>query len=200
VKVELGSGSNPPSRVGTVTLNSGENDLESAVIDPSAGYAYFGTSTSPGRVVKVALGSGSNPPSRVGAVTLNSGENDLESAVIDQLTGYAYFSTYTRPGRVVRVGLSQKGFAKATKFTMPETGLATNVYLYSHSSSGTLRLALYEEATTKTLRWQSGQIANTATDDFVVAPISAGTPTNLTLDAGTYWLAWQVDTSADVPS
>ncbi|MCK6496786.1 hypothetical protein L6Q85_11065 [bacterium] len=105
VKVALGTGSNPPIRVGGITLDAGENVLSSAVIDPSAGFAYFGTDTSPGVVVKVALGSGNNPMVRVGAVTLYAGEDSLRSAVIDPGAGYAYFGTNTTPSRVVKVAL-----------------------------------------------------------------------------------------------
>ena len=36
-----------------VTLNAGENNLTSAVIDTFSGFAYFGTSTTPGMVIKV---------------------------------------------------------------------------------------------------------------------------------------------------
>src|SRR3990167_5867913 len=105
IKVALGAGAAAPTRVGAVTLNSGENSLFSAVVDPANGYAYFGTDTSPGRVVKVALGASAAAPTRVGAVTLNSGENSLFSAVIDPANGYAYFGTSTSPGRVVKIAL-----------------------------------------------------------------------------------------------
>jgi len=106
VKFALGSGANPPSRIGAVTLNSGENNLYGhAVIDIANGYAYFGTDTSPGRVVKVALGAGANPPTRIGAVTLNSGEDRATGAVIDTMNGYAYFGTFTAPSIIVKVGL-----------------------------------------------------------------------------------------------
>ncbi len=105
VKIALGAGANPPSRVGTLTLNADEAYLYSAVIDAANGYAYFGTSTSPGRVVKVALGAGSTAPVRVGAVTLDAGEDVLSSAVIDTANGYAYFGTGTTPGQVVKVAL-----------------------------------------------------------------------------------------------
>jgi len=88
-----------------LTLNSGENQFTSAVIDTANGYAYFGTRTSPGIVVKVALGSGASAPTRIGAVTLNSGENTLLSAAIDTTNGYAYFGTDTSPGIVVKVAL-----------------------------------------------------------------------------------------------
>ncbi|MFC1506506.1 hypothetical protein ACFLQ6_05475, partial [Thermoproteota archaeon] len=43
------------SHAGSLTLNTGENDLWSAVIDSANGYAYFGTDTGPGIVVKVNL-------------------------------------------------------------------------------------------------------------------------------------------------
>lgn len=105
VKVALGTGANPPTRVGAVELNEEEYMLYSAVIDPAAGYAYFGTGSYPGRVVKVALGSGSNPPSRVGALQLNAGEDRLMSAVIDPAAGYAWFGTASYPGRVVKMAL-----------------------------------------------------------------------------------------------
>src|SRR3989442_14800907 len=67
------------TRVGSLTFNSGENGLSSAVLDRAAGFAYFGTDTSPGVVVKVRL----SDFTRVGALTLQPGENDLTSAVID---------------------------------------------------------------------------------------------------------------------
>lgn len=105
IKVALDSGAAPPSRVGAVTLDAGEVDLYCAVIDPAAGYAYFGTRTWPGRVVKVTLGAGTNPPARVGAVTLNFGENILRSAVIDPTAGFAWFGTYSDPAYVVKVAL-----------------------------------------------------------------------------------------------
>jgi len=90
------------SRVGALTLNSGEEYLWSAVIDPAGDYAYFGIDNQPGRVVKVDL----SDFTRVGALTFNSGENYLYSAVIDPAGDYAYFGTDTSPGVVVKVDLS----------------------------------------------------------------------------------------------
>ncbi len=90
------------TRVGNLTLNSGEDDLQSAVIDPSGGYAYFGTATNPALVVKVHLADFAD----AGALTLNSGEGPLTSAVIDPSSGFAYFGTGTSPGVVVEIRLS----------------------------------------------------------------------------------------------
>src|SRR5260370_32478988 len=49
-------------RVGALTLNSGENLLDSAVIDPAGGFAYFGTDNNPGIVVKIDISAAAPPP------------------------------------------------------------------------------------------------------------------------------------------
>ena len=85
-----------------LTAVSGEDNFRSAVIDTQNGFAYFGTSTSPGQVVKVRL----SDFTRVGAITFNTGEDSLRSAVIDLANGFAYFGTITSPGQVVKVRLS----------------------------------------------------------------------------------------------
>src|SRR3989344_637265 len=105
IKVALGAGAALPTRIGALSLNSGETSIRSAVIDPANGYAYIGTNTSPSRVVKVALGAGAALPTRIGAVTLNAGENIIYSGAIDAANGYAYFGTLTTPGRLVKISL-----------------------------------------------------------------------------------------------
>jgi len=57
---------NALTRVGALTLNTGENTLYSAVIDTANGYAYFGTETAPGIVVKVETNR--RPAAPVGGV------------------------------------------------------------------------------------------------------------------------------------
>lgn len=105
VKISLGGGTSPPSRVAALSLNAGEDSLFSAVLDPAGGHAYFGVDSAPGRVVTVELTEGNSPPLRVGALTLASGEDRLMSAVMDPVTGIAYFGTANlgAPGRVVAV-------------------------------------------------------------------------------------------------
>lgn len=107
VKIALGSGSAAPTRVGAVTLASGENSLRSAVIDVNRRYAYFGTDTSPGKIIKVALGSGNNPPQRIGTLTLATGEDKLFSAMIDPESNIAWFGTATTSGKVIKVHLGE---------------------------------------------------------------------------------------------
>ncbi|OLE74499.1 hypothetical protein AUG19_08475 [archaeon 13_1_20CM_2_54_9] len=90
------------ARVGALTLNAGENQLFSAVMDPAAGFAYFSTFTSPSIIVKIRL----SDLTRVGSLTLNPGENNVTRAVIDTAAGYAYFGTDTSPGIIVKIRLS----------------------------------------------------------------------------------------------
>jgi len=91
-------------RNGALTLNTGESDLYSAVIDTSLGYAYFSTFTSPGKVVRVSLSGFSHG----GALTFGTGEDSPVVAAIDTsgATHYAYFGTSTNPGKVVKVDLT----------------------------------------------------------------------------------------------
>jgi hypothetical protein len=93
-------------------LNRGEDSLNCAVIDTANGFAYFGTSTTPGIVVKVSLATFT----KVGALTLAAGEDSLLSAVIDPGNGFAYFGTETDPGIVVKVNLQT--FTRAGALTL----------------------------------------------------------------------------------
>ena len=92
------------------TQNFGaSNLLGCAVVDVDNGYAYFGTMTTPGRVLKVAFGDGTTPPSLVGSLTLGGGEGMLSHAMIDTVHGYAYFVVLTDPIRIVKVALGSGG-------------------------------------------------------------------------------------------
>ncbi len=111
------------TRIDALTLNEGEGLLSSAVIDPSAGFAYFGTDTKPGVIVKIRL----SDFSRVGALILNPGEDELRSAVIDLAGGFAYFGTYTLPGIVVKIRLANLTRVSALTFNLGEGNLASAV-------------------------------------------------------------------------
>jgi hypothetical protein len=105
IKVDLGSGVEPPTRLGALKLNDGENLLIAGLLDTANRHAYFSTTTAPGKIVKVALGEGDDLPTRLGALTLETGEDYPVTGVIDPANGYAYYGTNTMPGQVVKVAL-----------------------------------------------------------------------------------------------
>lgn len=90
------------TRVGKITLNTGEGALFAAVIDTANGFAYFSSVDSPfrGIIVKIRL----SDFTRVGSLTLNDGERGF-CAVIDPANGFAYFGGPNSSG-VVKVKLS----------------------------------------------------------------------------------------------
>jgi len=223
-KVSLGAGAAAPTLVGSVTLSAGppaDRELSTAVIDPAGGYAFFGTDHTYGaKIFKIRLGAGNALPTEAGLVQLLSGtqanppdgqnvinnpetlygEVFLQSSMIDLVSGYAYWGTDSHRGQVVKTAISEKGALKGTRVVLTETAFVTDVRFYSHVTSGNVRLALYDNSSPKNLVWESGSIPNTAAGAWLTAPIGAGFPTALTLSPGTYWLAWQVDSTADVPS
>src|SRR5579871_4434835 len=94
-------------RVAKIVAKPGEGSFYTASIDPTQGYAYFGTSgsTHPGYIVKVALGTGNNAPTEVGSIQLPIGQEGTVCSVIDTVHGYAYFGNLGVPARIFKVAL-----------------------------------------------------------------------------------------------
>src|SRR6266516_5385249 len=65
------------NRAGSLAFNPGETNLASSVIDTAAGFAYFGTDTSPGVIVRVRLSNFT----RVASLDLNAGDDHLHPVV-----------------------------------------------------------------------------------------------------------------------
>ena len=100
-------------------------------------------------------------------------------------------------------GIAIQGYAKASKATLPATGVFSSVSFYTHAA-GNGRLAIYSDASgvPSTKQWESGDIAINATGQpkLTTVNISSGTPSGLILNAGTYWLAWQWNNTTNGPS
>jgi len=90
------------TRVAAITLNVGEEPGPAAAIDPTGGFAYFGTDATPGVVVKIRL----SDFTRADSLSLGPHEGSLTSAVIDPGGGFAYFTAGTAPGRLIKLRLS----------------------------------------------------------------------------------------------
>jgi uncharacterized repeat protein (TIGR01451 family) len=89
---------------GTLTLAADENSIQSALLDRTAGFAYFSTRESfqPTRVIQVRL----SDFTRTGTLTLDPGESIGQAAVVDEANGYAYFGTLGSPSHIIKVRLS----------------------------------------------------------------------------------------------
>ena len=87
------------TRVGSLTLNRGDDNLGTAVVDNAGSYAYFGSA---GGIVKVRL----SDFTRVGAISVAA--VGLGSLVIDSAAGFGYLVTGVnyQSSAVVRVRLS----------------------------------------------------------------------------------------------
>jgi hypothetical protein len=93
------------------------------------------------------------------------------------------------------------GYAKATKATLSDNNaVIESVSFYSHST-GNVRLAIYSDSSgvPNSKQWESGSTALTTTSWNKIG-IASGTPSSLTLNSGTYWLAFQWDNTNYVPS
>jgi hypothetical protein len=93
-------------------------------------------------------------------------------------------------------GVTIQGYAKATKATLATNTAFSSVNFYTHAA-GNARLAIYSDngsGTAPSARlWESGDIpiSGSGQPKVTTVNISSGTPSILSLAAGTYWLAWQ---------
>src|SRR5439155_18966 len=129
VKVKLSDFSENES----LTMNAGENVVNSAALDPVGGFGYFGTdcwncANPTGNIVKVRL----SDFARVGSLVVNLKENQLASAVIAPVGGFAYFGTdcfnlCSLPGTIVKVRLSDFTINATLSLNPGENGLSAAV-------------------------------------------------------------------------
>ncbi len=91
VKVALGRGAEPPTRIGSVLLDERYN-VRAGVVDSDTGYACFNVAQ---RLCKVRLGAGDDPPSLACTLELTNDaySGEFVSAVLDPASHCAYFGT-----------------------------------------------------------------------------------------------------------
>lgn len=170
------------TRVGSLTMNTGENCLSTSIIDHGHGFAYFGTSSTPGVVVKIRL----SDFTRAGALTLNSGENFLGASVIDTANGFAYFGTFA--GTVVKVRLSD--FTRVGALNLNSGHLSSSVidtdhgFAYFGTSDGIVvkvRLSDFTRVGVLTVEYGQDPLISAVTDGSDIFPPTTayfGTGTN----------------------
>ena len=195
-KVAPGAGNAAPTLVGALTLNAGERELSTAVIDPASGYAYFGTDhTYPAKIFQIKLGTGAALPTETGVLQLQGGtqpnppdgqnkinnpetlygEVYLQSAVIDPARGYAYFGTDSNHGQVVKVALPSVPVAdlRVTN-AITATGTLTATLAWTPPSSAVTTTLRYSDTLITEANWAS---ALTVTDTLTGTAIYTATIT-----------------------
>jgi len=91
--------------VQTLHLQENENNLFSSVVDSANGYIYFGTNSSPCKIIRIRMSDFVEIDSLSPSTEPQCG--NINTAVIDQTGGYGYFTNNTgNPGHVVKVRLS----------------------------------------------------------------------------------------------
>lgn len=205
-KIDLGTDVAPPSYAGAVTIPAQASDMSvwGTAMDPARQETFVpivAPPDSPG-LARVSHGSGASLPTVVDSIAAQLYSGIARCGVVDAVQGVVLLGGWEGSNRIQLVGTDegQRSFLKGTRFTMPEWGAVTEMRFHSHEAAGNVRLALYDNGSPRRRIWESGVVANTADDADLVVPISAGTPAALSLPAGTYWAAWQVDTRAAVPS
>ncbi|HEY2397157.1 MAG TPA: hypothetical protein VGH81_14435 [Rudaea sp.] len=215
IKIALGASGQAPVRLGHLQLATGEILLSTGVIDAASGFAWLGNDLCyPANIFKVNLATFSEtsdltlqggdavpPPNGINdfdTPETKYGEVFLQSSVIDANRGYAFFGTDSSAGQVIKVALSQKSAVKATRVVLADVAFVKDIDFYAHAANGNVRLAIYDDTPQRNLLWQSPTLAASA--GWISAAIASGQPAPLSLPSGSYWLAWQVDSIADIPS
>lgn len=91
-----------------------------------------------------------------------------------------------------------QGYILASKGVLPDDGTIESVSFYGATTIGTTTLAIYNGDFE--LVWESDEIVSDVSEDWLTVPIASGTPATLELESDTYYLAFQLETTDDVPT
>ncbi len=189
-------------RLGDVSI--AEGIVKRVRLDTKNQYVYA-LAGAGNKLVKFAVNNGLSDPVQLATITAPADMTNPYNSTFDDKEGYIYtcnpgvFNNPTQITRLEKYKISQKHTIYATKAVLGGTANVQSMSFYSHASApnaGNARLAIYNSS--KQLQWQSNPIA--LASGWNTVSVVNGAPTSLNLAAGTYWLAWQVDTTSDVGS
>jgi len=201
ISISLSPNDNAPTKLTEFVLDDADDASVAIIIDPSAAIAWVAT-TEPSKIIKLKYGSGATPMIKLGELTR---EPELFEFFADLQKGWGTaLGNYDEPGATVsfmdQFSLGAKGLLKGTKCVMTERGEIEDFHFFSHSPNGKVRLSIYDDSTPRRRLWNSGWITNLADSAELIVPVSQGWPTSLIINAGNYWLCWEVDTNSHVAS
>jgi hypothetical protein len=157
-----------------LSLEPGENNLFSAVVDADNGFAYFGTNTAPCFIIKVRLADFS----RVTALPIPSVTSCglLNNALIDPAHGFAYFTIGNiNPGSVLKIQLSDFTLAGILRLSSGQPFSAiidtANGFAYFGTTPGSLdqgeihKVDLFSFSEVEVIQLDHGEYPNSAVID-----------------------------------
>jgi len=163
------------SRVSSITLQSGENNLASAVIDATGQYVYFGTCSGPpytnlGKVVKIRVGvvGFGLSLSNSGGITVAQGSSSSNTITVTLLSG-----------TIQTVSLTASGLPSGASASFsPSSGNPTFTSTCTISTSSSTPAGSYTITVTGTL----GDLSGTTTFTLAVNPPFGQTITTIFTD------------------
>ncbi len=167
--------------------------LFAGAMGPEGNFAYF--TSFPNELIKVDLDANAV------AGSFAFQEGIMPSIEIDPSGRYVYTgSNSTRPGKIRRFAASPKGFVNMTKILIQEPTLVDEISMYCHreTEDGAIRLGLYRAGSPGNLVWQSQPLGKSNGPGRLEVKMEQTGTSRLVLDPGVYYLAWQMNTSANV--
>lgn len=191
LKISAGAGAALPTRTGSIKLGDYVFWGGTLFLDKDRGLGY---AIADRTIIKFSMGSGSATPVQIGTCVFPSETANITAGAVDPATGYAYLGSYGVPAILYKYALSWKDAVHGTKMTLTQKASVNDIRLYSHQAGNNVQMAIYDDnGSARSLKWQSGSISNTQTNGWITSAISTGTPSSLSLNPGTYWLAFNTD-------
>jgi hypothetical protein len=130
----------PKPTLQSLQANPGESNFFSSVVDPVNGFVYFGTNTSPCRVVKVDVKDFTHTDTLTIPSSTNCGV--LSTAAIHTQTGHAYFGLGNiNSGSIFKIDLATFSLVGTLRLSsgVPFSSVISGDYLYVGTSPGSGR-------------------------------------------------------------
>lgn len=167
--------------------------------DPHSDIGYVTFDNYPAAIMKLDLSTLTS----IGSLPLAFGEENVRGYVLNTTGDFVTLLTEMNP-YIVKIGLTnQRGVVQGSMATTPMVSECESISFFSHNADGLVRLAIYAEGDGGNLPylvWQTTELTNTVTNDWLTVPIAEGTPSELTIQPGAYWLCWQADSREAVGS
>lgn len=204
IMFDLGIGDATPVLLGELALpGQASTRFHSGFLDQESGHLYLSANvpqTTRVTLSKWKLSDSGGLPQYIGMGDPGPAGGATWNTLHRPGSAYAILTGGSSLSHALKYSLGQKGFLHGTRLTVTEDTLVEAVHFHSHRAVGNVRLSIHRDGDELELLWESPVLQNNVVDAALSVPIEEGTPASLYLPPGDYWLAWQLDRNAEVPS